>query len=740
MFSLGGDDGGDDAYAFDVDFSKKPKFNKRQSAVKTTEPESDEDDDPAKGFRADYNKSRRASASSSTSRRGSASALDRASAYLTKYKKPSGQASTVKLDQEMSPTKSPDSSGLDFNAFMNDSDSDDSPKSRRRSSDRDRRAARRQQRSGASTSSPDFGSNLVKQSEVSPVKVERRQRAPSYSLGNTLKGKLSSPEMGVVKSGSDINDIVYKPPPEPSPARTEASEIGESADDIEVEEEVSADRSAFGNVRGFDELDDVAGTPEHLGKVRSFEDLIVEEETSKVKQVSFVETKTQNESVASAGSYGDGSFEEDEPSPAKASVGSSLSRSARGGDLPPLSPKDIEPVMDEPKASHGNVLSFDMLDAVVADPAPSPLSMPKPIPAPAPVTVTITKAIAETTTSPASAPKTRDVGTQFTGNSAAVQVDLAPEGMYGTRSGLDARFTVEAADVARTDARPETKQPLFNNFVSEEKVVVEGAADAYLKLLLEARADADRLRSELDARGWKTYVGRSTVADVYDKERTPPGRRAAAQPAAGGGLDTSRATNASSADGGDDSAGSLELSASASGGESPGLDGLKATTKSSLFGTKVLDHETAKFAMGETGASMRTGPTPDPFDALLGNQTDPNLQLLAAQSLFRKQLESVRRGVASAKIGYEQATSMYSTLGHGRSRRNNVSSSSTNRSYKMSESGTKKESGSKKKSGRRTRRKKKENSGPETIAYWEALMKVDPSLTTTEAKRIAKNV
>ena len=177
---------------------------------------------------------------------------------------------------------------------------------------------------------------------------------------------------------------------------------------------------------------------------------------------------------------------------------------------------------------------------------------------------------ATTPTSPE--PKTKEIGTQFFGNHAAIQVDLAPKGMYGTNSHLDARFTLESGTLfggglnSNTQQQhslnpnfpppppssfqpPTTRNPPvagiwgpisqthqfstpafgFSPFQQQQQQQYQQQmqSNAYIELLKKAREEAAEAKAELErvlAVGAKnqpqtTFAEKSKVGDLYEGEK-----------------------------------------------------------------------------------------------------------------------------------------------------------------------------------------------------------------------------
>ena len=128
-----------------------------------------------------------------------------------------------------------------------------------------------------------------------------------------------------------------------------------------------------------------------------------------------------------------------------------------------------------------------------------------------------------------------DVGTQFSGNHAGVQADLAPASMYGTSSSLDARFTMEMDTFSGGDydgrlraeaglliapPPPPPQQQATRRGKKEKDMVALGAgAEAYLQLLLQARSEARDARDQITAmtggRPVHPTLGRETIQPQF---------------------------------------------------------------------------------------------------------------------------------------------------------------------------------------------------------------------------------
>ena len=106
------------------------------------------------------------------------------------------------------------------------------------------------------------------------------------------------------------------------------------------------------------------------------------------------------------------------------------------------------------------------------------------------------------------------------------------------------------------------------------------------------------------------------------------------------------------------------------------------------------------------------------------HSTDPAIGFLAIQSMFRRQLESVRRSVAAARAGH---------ISLGRREVPVPEPAPASAGTAKAES-----SGARLKKKKKKRTKKSKDKGRKTLLYWEALMKVDPSLTKAEAKKLAQ--
>ena len=385
---------------------------------------------------------------------------------------------------------------------------------------------------------------------------------------------------------------------------------------------------------------------------------------------------------------------------------------------------------------------------------PTPVEMEKPA---APVQVIAT---ATSTTAPAKnevvwatsrtsvpsgvAAATVSSGTQITGNDVGVQCNLAPAGMYGTSSSLDARFTLEGEGGARevgdlilygrgeVGEAGERRQKRGGQ--GAERGSLHAAGEAYLGILNDARREAEEARREVERLVGRTVgigvrVGKTKVGDGYEEEAGRARRRVAEEEEEREGED-----------------GSLELSNSEDdfaksgvgmGGAGVGGGGLgfEFTAKSSLFGTKVSMPSTT-FGRGDPP----TGGGDVNMDGWNGGGGITDVAMI--HNVFRRQLELVRRNVNSARVVGNNASGVgwgMGGLGVGATtgKENKVKKSKGKKEKKE-----KKEKGKKKKNvGVKGKRKKgvsiKKKSGG-VISYWEALMKVDPSLTEKEAKRVAR--
>ncbi|GMI04818.1 hypothetical protein TrVE_jg13360 [Triparma verrucosa] len=821
MFSASNDPdagGDDDPYGFDIDFNKK-LTSKKSFDMDMDFSDNDEEDDPAKKFKATKKKGKAGGKDKDKAKRkdsASGSALDRASAYLSKYKAPAVKEKKKKEKQPPSPAAD------NLEDFLAESDEDDSPKASRTggtSSRRERRGSVENTFKSTSLSgSPEFKKpaqktsgwdshememdNIDRMFENSNVPAEGGQ---SPSLGNTIKSKFSSPVIGVLKSGSDIKDI-YKSQESPKPSNlamtpksadrssfvSERSNISESMDESIAEDVSFSKTETRGKVMGFDQLAVFSGmgdeavsspSPAKQGKMVSFKS------TEKVSP----SKGAGNESFASQ-SYSDADFEEEEDGGnqrEEEGESGSLSASAGGMGARSVSGK-LPPVGSSP--NQGKVMSFDMLQDVVV-PATST------VPPPAPIQPTLSTPVKQTTqmttsTSPMEGRAKMDVGTQFCGNHAGIQADLAPSSMYGTSSSLDARFTMEMQTYQSSgyDARLQSEAGLLvmpppppagyqKKKESGGHMAALGAgADAYLQLLMKSREEARIAREQVATLTGGVAVqpnlgrstiqpqfvaGGTTVDSLYEKEDggleetknkmrgTGTGTGSATKKSPKQKANTSKdksidqsgsfASYNSSFDGeGDEdeeSRGSLSLSASegddkdklkiGGGGRGGGGASLtrnentfKYTGASSLFGTKVTLPRDTKSSMGSEGMEASTTTTAGiPLNL---HSSDPTLQLLAVQSMFRRQLDMVRRSVAAAR-----AENMAFR---------NVGVTSTPAAPVEKELKTKKKKKKLKKKVKKGEREgaKRGLGGPKVLKYWEALMKVDPSLTKSEAKRLAK--
>ncbi|GMH63276.1 hypothetical protein TrLO_g6118 [Triparma laevis f. longispina] len=809
----------EDPYGFDIDFNKK-LTSKKSFDMDMDFSDDEEEDDPAKKFK-DKKKKGRGKETEKRKEVKSGSALDRASAYLSKYK---GPAAKSKEKKKENPPPSPATDNLED--FLAESSEDDSPKPQSHRRER-RGSVERTFKSTSLSGSPEFKKPAQKTSgwdnhEIEMDNIDKmfentrvpEQGGQSPSLGNTIKSKFSSPMIGVLKSGSDIKDI-YRSQESPktnnnnnsmsmtpksadrSSFVSERSNISESMDESIAEDVSFSKTETRGKVMGFDQLavfsgmgdEGAVGTPSPAkhGKMVSFKS------TEKVSP----NKSGGNESFASQ-SYSDADFEEEEDQhnqhndiSHEQTQSGSLSHSHSGGMGSRSISGKLPPMGSSP--NHGKVMSFDMLQDVVA---PVTSSAPQPPPAPIQtqtqtvVTTPIKQSTQMTTsTSPMEGRAKMNVGTQFCGNHAATQVDLAPSTMYGTSSSLDARFTMEMQTFQSTgyDARLQSEAGLLvmpppppANYQKKGlglNVSLAAGADAYLQMLMQSREEARLAREQVATLSGSVAVqpnfgrstiqptfidGKTTVNSLYEKEAggldetkkkmrgitgSKKSPKQKATPSKDKPIDQSGsfASYNSSFDAEEDedededeeSRGSLSLSASEGddkgdklnvGGGNP----FKYTGASSLFGTKVtLPTDTKSSvgseAMGSTGRSMAMGATANTAG---GNQiplnlhsSDPTLQLLAVQSMFRRQLDMVRRSVAAARAenmaSSVPATPVATREGGGRKKKNIKKKKKT-------------------KGGESSRGKRGMNAGPKVLKYWEALMRVDPSLTKSEAKRLAK--
>ncbi|GMH60017.1 hypothetical protein TrRE_jg4975, partial [Triparma retinervis] len=263
-------DDGDDPYGFDVDFSSK-KF-KPSYAQSSFDDEDDivfsdsEDEDPAEKFRKNKSTKGKKSQSGTSKPSGvkksstSGSALDRASAYLSKYKG-GGQDKDKAKAKKKSPVKSP---GDDFSAFMDDSDSDGGGGGGRGLRSGGKKKASPKASPSPTTKRerrPNVESMLQLDKSSSSVNMTSpRQGSSSPSLGNTMKSKFSSPTIGVLKSGSDIKDI-YRPP---SPLYNPTTPMS-AGNRSNVSESLEESIASF--------TDDIPSRDEAMGKVMDFASL-----------------------------------------------------------------------------------------------------------------------------------------------------------------------------------------------------------------------------------------------------------------------------------------------------------------------------------------------------------------------------------------------------------------------------------------------------------------------------------
>ena len=217
--------------------------------------------DPADKFRKNKSKSGKKGKSSSSEPSSEAagrkssksgSALDRASAYLSKYKGGSGK--TKSKGKKKSPAKSP---GDDFSAFMDDTDDSDGEGGRLASKKSSPSPNTRRERR------PNVDS-ITLEKNPSPA-VSPRKGSSSPSLGNTMKSKFSSPTVGVLKSGSDIKDIIYRPPSplyNPSTPGSAGSGVGNRSN---VSESLEESIASF--------ADELPARDEAMGRVMDFASL-----------------------------------------------------------------------------------------------------------------------------------------------------------------------------------------------------------------------------------------------------------------------------------------------------------------------------------------------------------------------------------------------------------------------------------------------------------------------------------
>jgi len=817
----------DDPYGFDVDFSskrtKKPSYNYNSSkklAAATPVADSDSDEDVAAAFAKNRTGGGKGGGGGkSKARKGSTSgsALDRASKYLTKYKKP-GKEENVEEPREQSLSTGkqkgrraldggvtaaaaaaaaatiPDAATLtlimypteDFDAFM-ESSADDSPKpvsiSKRRSrrsslessleitgDGASRQLSRVRGASRKSTPNADEFIVLEKFSGAAAAPAPSQTASPTsrLSLGNTIKGKLSSPVLGVLKSASDVTEI-YK---ETTAAAMRASDPGvsfgspagksfvsdTSIPEMSMEESIAEEGTQNTKIMTFDQLEDIAGVHSpvpslagktDMGKTVKFRDSGLGAQSPVVSMRSPVQSPGGNNS-----SYGSEGFDEE-------SNASAMNESA-----------------DKVEAK-GNIMSFDMLVDVAGDVNESVevaigKVVEKEVERKVETTTTAATERKPAATTPAAAadtvvrptvivakayeaaaehvaPLTRDAGTQFNGNHAGVQADLAPSSMYGTSSCLDARFTVEmeggvsrsnGVDVPAT-VLPGRAVPRVNNFFEPEKA----ASSAYLELLKEAKGEAEVARRDLERfvmvtekRGGiqPAFAKRSQVFTAYEEAegKKASGARVDERVKAGlarenGDVSGSFASyngegsnNSHSCSDGDASEHSLSLSASASDVDAKRATPaarehyMGATAASSLFGTKVsLPEGMMKGTMG-LGIDMEATGNNNTVDMEVGGE---DLSMQGVQNLFRRQLEMVRKSVAAARVQHARF-GMGAGGGGGMMEK------------EREEAGKKK-----KKASRKEKKKRGAKKGIRVIKYWEALMKVDPSLSEKEAKRIAKS-
>ena len=125
MFSASNDPdagGDDDPYGFDIDFNKK-LTSKKSFDMDMDFSDDDEEDDPAKKFKATKKKGKAGGKDKNKAKRkdsASGSALDRASAYLSKYKAPAVKEKKVSwLVQPLSPLPNSNvSSTPNFSLFV----------------------------------------------------------------------------------------------------------------------------------------------------------------------------------------------------------------------------------------------------------------------------------------------------------------------------------------------------------------------------------------------------------------------------------------------------------------------------------------------------------------------------------------------------------------------------------------------------------------------------------------------
>lgn len=305
------EDVGDDPYGFDIDFSATAKLKKPSSYDYNdfSADSSDDNDnmDAATAYASSMRKkksersmkktSRKREGGASKDRQTSGSALDRASAYLSKYKNTPAAATTgVSKSRGKKPPKSPKD---DFNDFMAESDDDgqrsnsfyreksDSSVASSGSGMRSRRARPKSLKHSPQetfppkqSTTPTMDGKSSSQGYWNDTKEdiaaqEDQVLQGGVSLGNTLKSKLSSPVIGVLKSGSDIKDI-YKSgsPPKPtqssplytgnSPSNNSASNMRDSfvsngsniSENLEesVADEELEQNEARGKIMGFDQL------------------------------------------------------------------------------------------------------------------------------------------------------------------------------------------------------------------------------------------------------------------------------------------------------------------------------------------------------------------------------------------------------------------------------------------------------------------------------------------------------
>ncbi len=117
-----------------------------------------------------------------------------------------------------------------------------------------------------------------------------------------------------------------------------------------------------------------------------------------------------------------------------------------------------------------------------------------------------------------------------------------------------------------------------------------------------------------------------------------------------------------------------------------------------------------------------------------------DLNLISIQNLFRRQLDMVRRNVAAVRMQYSTPAVVdrpARTAKHSSGAETKGTAEKKERRSKSSKSKSRDSDGGKKKSHHGKKKSSSSSHRPRAIKYWEALMRVDPSLTAKEAKKIA---